>query len=175
FIAADMEIAVGKKPCHLADKLVEELVNVIIRRVHRRIEHAPLPLDLVRPRPARQFGVTHEPCRAVPRNIELRYYPNASLLRVCDHLAHLLLGVVPAIGPPLLQLGKFLALYPESLVVRQVPVKNVQLDCRQAIEIALDHFHRHEMPRHIDHQPPPWKTRLVLDRDRWYGETALHG
>ncbi len=63
------------------------------------------------------------------------------------------------------QTGKFLALYAETLIVREMPVQDVHLHGGHAIEIALQHVDRNEMAADVDKQAAPRKARLVFDRD----------
>src|SRR5262249_9492298 len=100
----------------------------------------------------------------MPRHVELRNDPNATLPRECDQVTDLFLRVVKSVGTHLLQLGKFLTFDPESLIVREVQVEYVQLDRSHAVQIALQYVHRHVMPANIDQQPAPEKSRLILNR-----------
>ena len=64
-----------------------------------------------------------------------------------------------------MEFGVALALDAEALVVGEVPVEDVQLDRGHGVEIALDHFDRHPVARHIEHQAAPGEARLVFDVD----------
>ena len=58
-----------------------------------------------------------------------------------------------------------------------MPVEDVQLHGGHAIEIALDHFDRLEVPSAIDHQAAPAKARRVLNLRRGkyvVGSRLLH-
>ena len=44
-------------------------------------------------------------------------------------------------------------------------MKDIQLHRGHAVEIALDHFDGHPMPRNIQMQPAPGKAGVVLDVD----------
>ncbi len=59
----------------------------------------------------------------------------------------------------------FLALGAEALVLREVPVEDVQLHRFHTIDIPANDVEGNEMARGIDHQPSPWETRLVLNRN----------
>ncbi len=52
-------------------------------------------------------------------------------------------------------------------------MENVELHRRHRVQIALHHFERHPMARHIEHQPAPWKSRLVVDVNRRRFESIL--
>ena len=84
---------------------------------------------------------------------------------VRDHVAHLLLRVVLAVGAHLLQLGIPLALDAEALVFAEVPVEDVHLHRGHAVDVALDHVDRLEVAAHVDHQAAPGEARLVLNVD----------
>ena len=54
----------------------------------------------------------------------------------------------------------------EALVIAQVPVEDVQLHRRHAVQRALDLAHRLEVAAHVDHQPAPAEARRVLNAHR---------
>ena len=97
FVASDVKELVGKEPGHLANKFVEKLVSLLASRIHGGIEHAPLALDFIRPRPAGQFGIADEPGSTVAGHIEFRNHADAALMRVSDQVADFVLGVVETI------------------------------------------------------------------------------
>ena len=107
--------------------------------------------------------MTDEPARAVTGYVKLGHDANAAIARVRDDLFDLFLRVVVAVGAELVQLRKLLALDAEALVFREVPVKDVHLHGRHRVEIALEHLHRLEVTRDVDHQPAPWKARPIVD------------
>ena len=86
---------------------------------------------------AGQLRIPDEPRRRMARHVELGDHADAAIARVRDHLAHLILRVVLAVGAHLLQLRKALALDAEALVIGKVPVEDVQLHGRHAVERAL--------------------------------------
>ena len=102
----------------------------------------------------------------MPRNIKLRDDPDPAGRGVRDDPAHLFLREVMAVGAEFVQVGKFLALDAEALVLGQVQVQDVELYERHAVEVALDDLQRLPVARHIDHQAAPGKTRPVLDAHR---------
>ncbi len=175
FVAPDMKKLVGKKPSHLADECVEKLVSFLPRGVHGRIENAPLALNLIRSRPAGQFGIAHEPGRCVPRHVELGNHANAALARIRDQFPDLVLGVVQTVRTHVRQLGKFLAFNAEALVFREMPVKHVELHRGHAVQVALQNVERNKVAAHVDHQSAPGKARAVLDRNRRHGKTRARG
>src|ERR1700738_4385227 len=58
FISSNVKKLVGEKFCHFSDKFVEKFVSTLARRIHRRIEYAPLAFNRVRSGRARQIGIT---------------------------------------------------------------------------------------------------------------------
>ena len=108
-VASDVKKLVGKEPGHLADKFVQKLVSLLPGRIHRRIEHAPLAFNLIRPRPTGEFGIADEPRGTVAGHIEFRHHANAALARVGDQVADFGLGVVQDRPSPFrCSLGNFL-------------------------------------------------------------------
>ena len=61
----------------------------------------------------------------------------------------------------------FFDLDPPALVVGQVPVKNIQLVHRHRIQKPVEELDRRKMPAHIEHRPPPGKSRAIRDADEW--------
>src|SRR5215831_9249243 len=96
-------------------------------------------------------------------HIELRHHPNPTLRRISNDLAGLILGVEEPVRSQLMQLGKFLALDSKSLVLGQVPVKDIQLDRRHGVKIPLEHFHGLVVTRHINQETTPLKAWLILN------------
>ena len=64
-----------------------------------------------------------------------------------------------------MELRKLLTLDTESLILSQMPVKNIQLDRRHRIEIALENLRRLIVTGDIDQQTTPGKTRLIINLD----------
>ena len=164
-ISADVKERIGKQRGHLADECVQKLISGFARRVHGRIEHAPVAFDLIRPGRTGKLRIAQQPTGGVAGNIELGHHANAAVARVRDHIANLLLRVVKTIGAELLQLRKTLALDAKTLVVGEVPMEDVQLHGRHAVQIALDHFDGHPVPRDIQMQAAPGKARMILNVD----------
>ena len=145
FVATDMEKLVGEKLGHLANECIEKFVSALARRIHRRIEHAPLPLNRIRPRPAGEVGISHEPRRAVTWHIEFRHNANPAIARILDHIPQLLLRVVQAIRAFLIKFWKPPALDPEALIIGKVPVQHIHLYRSHSIDVSLNNVHRKEM------------------------------
>src|SRR5260370_24021219 len=116
--------------------------------------------------------MAHEPCGAVTRHVEFRHHANATVPGVGNHIADFILRVVQGVGAQFVKLRIFPALDAESLVLREVPVKNVHLHGLHAIEIPADDVERNEMAAGTAHQTPPWEKRLAWNSDHARGETA---
>src|ERR1700745_2871641 len=104
--------------------------------------------------------------------VELCNNADAAIMRIRDEVTDLRLCIVVDFRSHARQFGKHLALDAKPLIVGKVPVQNVHLHRRHAIEIALEHIERNEMPTNIDQQATPGKTRLILDRDGGCGKST---
>src|SRR5882762_7794121 len=113
-----MEVVVGKQLSHFFDEVVEKFVSALPRGIHGWIKYSPLPLDFIRTRPAGQFGIAEEPRRAVTRHIKLRDHADPTLGSVGNQFTGFRLRVKQSVGTHFMQLGKFLALDTETLVLR---------------------------------------------------------
>ena len=164
-VAADVEVRVGEERRHLAQEAVEEGVDLFLRRVEGGVEDPPLVLDAVRAGQRGQLGMPDEPARHVAGHVELRHHADAARGGVGDDLAELVLRVVLAVRPHLVQPRMALALHAEALVLGEVPVQDVQLHRRHAVEVALQDLHGHEVPGGIDEQAAPREAGPVLDAD----------
>jgi hypothetical protein len=78
---------------------------------------------------------------------------------------NLILRVVVPVGAELLKFGESLTLYPKPLIIRKMPVKDIELHRRHRIQIAFDHFDRHPVPRNVEHQPTPLESGTIFDMD----------
>ena len=146
FVAADVEISIGKERCHFADKKIQELIRALARRVHRRIENSPLASNLIWPLPTCQIRITNEPSGCVGRHIKLRHDTDAAVTGIFNDVSNLVLRVVQAVRPLLLKQRIDLGFHPESLIFGEMPMENVQLHCFHRVQIALDHQDRNEVP-----------------------------
>ncbi len=61
------------------------------------------------------------------------------------------------------EFGEALAFSAEALVVAQVPVEDVELHQRHAVEVALDDVDGLKVAAYVDHEAAPAETRLVVD------------
>ncbi len=109
-------------------------------------------------------------------HVKLGNHPDAACPRIGDHFAQLILGVVFALGCDLGQLGKFLAFGAESLIVAEMPVKDIEFRGGHAIERSFHRAHRLKMAAHIEHEAAPAKTRHIVDgHGGQHASTVLHG
>jgi hypothetical protein len=108
----------------------------------------------------------------VAGHIELRNHANTAVAGIGDDLAYLIVGIVLAIGAHLLQLGKTFAFDAESLIFREVPMEDVELDGGHAVEGALHVRQRNPVACDIQHQAAPGEARMVFDGHRRHAETA---
>src|SRR5260221_4827118 len=150
-----MEIMIGEEFAHLTDKLVEELVSLLVGEIHRGIENAPLALDGVRPGPARRLRVANKPPWRGARHSELGYGANPAVARIPDQFADFILRVVQPVRTQGVQLRKFFALGAESLILRKVPVEDVHLHRFEAVEIALEDIERNKVAGDVVHPSAP--------------------
>ena len=109
-----------------------------------------------------QLRVTNQPTGGVSRDIKFRHHPNPSVSSVHNNLAHLILRVVQTIRSHRMEFWKFLALDAKALVLREVPMKHIELDGGHGIEVALEHLGRLIVPGDVDQKTTPGKTRLIL-------------
>src|SRR5581483_10283178 len=101
--------------------------------------------NLVGPGRAGQLRIADEPRGAVARHIEFRNDSDSPVAGVGNHIADLRLRVIQAIRSHFMQLGELLAFHAKTLVVGEVPMKDVELDSLHAVKIALNHVDRYEM------------------------------
>src|SRR5204863_10177310 len=64
------------------------------------------------------------------------------------------------------ELRVLLDLDPPALVLREVPVEDVELVEREKIEVLEDELLRQEVPADVEMAPAPAETRPVLDLER---------
>ena len=145
----------------------------LARRVQRFVVNAGNIGQVERSLGTAELRIAHHPAHAVAGNIELRHHANAARPRIRHHLAHLLLGIELAVRAETGQLRIDLAFRAEALVVAQVPVKDIQLHHRHAVQRALDLLHRLEVAAHIDHQAAPLEARRVLNTHCGNGRRVL--
>ena len=171
FVSTDVEIVVGKELGHFSDENIEKLVGLLVSGIHRRIHHAPFFFDLERSRRTGDFGIPHKPGAAVAGHIKFRNDANSAIARVRNQLANFVLRVIRSARPHAMQLRQFLGLGAKSLIVRDMPVKDVHLHRFHSVQVPLEHFHGRKVPARIDQQAAPAKSRLVLDAHCWCGKS----
>ena len=141
-ISANVHVGIREKSSHLTQKSIKKLVGLFAGWIESRLKNSCAALNFVRPRSAADFRVTNQPTGAVPRNIKLRHYSNATVTRISNDFAHLVLRIEETIGAERVEFGKLPALDAKALVLCQVPVKDVQFYCRHGIEVPFENFHR---------------------------------
>ena len=171
FVSTDVEIVVRKEPGHFSDENIQKLVRLLIRGIHRGIHHAPFFFDLERSRRTGNFGIPDKPGAAVAGHIKFRNDADPAVARVRNQLANFVLRVIRSARSQAMQLRQFLALGAKSLIVRDMPVKDVHLHRFHSVQIPLEHFHRRKVPARIDQQAAPAKSRLVFDVHCWCGKS----
>src|SRR5262249_28824755 len=149
-ISAYVHIRIRKERGNFAPEFVQHFVDVIARRIQGRVEHAPATLNVIGTGLAAKLGMTYKPRGYVAGHVKLGHDPNPSVSGVIDHVSNLLLAVEQAIRAHLLELGKPFALNTESLILAEVPVQNIQLHRRHAVDVSLDHLNRLKMPATVD-------------------------
>src|SRR5271155_813330 len=142
-IASDVHEVIGEDVGDFSNKSIEEFIGAFSRRIHYRIEDAELAFDVERAGAAGKIRISDEPCAAVPGNIELGHNPDATIARVRDNFAGLLLSIEKSIGAQPSELGESPTLHAEALVFTQMPVENVQLHSGHPVERAFNNVERH--------------------------------
>src|SRR5579872_3209582 len=162
-VVSDVHEAVGEDGRHLCNKSIEEFISAFAGRIHHRVEDAKLPLDEERPGRAGQIGVSDEPRTGMSRHVELRHNTDAALARIGDNFARLLLRVEQAVRAQPREFGESTTLDAETLVFRQMPVKNVQFNSGHAIDGAPDNLDWNEVASAVDHKAAPAKARCIVN------------
>jgi len=178
-------------PTWIQRPFAEDVLLELDRRV-RRIEdvlvHAPpRPHGNGVPRVA-ELGIRGDGGLGMARHLDLRHDRDEARARVGDDLTDVVLRVEAAVRlavepprgrvmvlpaherltTPRPHLGEsrvLLDLDPPSLVVRQVPVKAVELMERRQIDQLLHELLGHEMPRRVQMHAPPGEPGSIFDRD----------
>src|SRR5208283_4259622 len=118
-----------------------------------------------RPGSAGQVGISQNPRTAMARDVELGKHADASIMRVGEEVANLVLRIVHAVRTHPCQLRKLLAFDAEALIIRKMPVQHIHLYRSQAVDVAFEHVERDEVAADIDEQAAPRKARLIFDGD----------
>ncbi|MNV36201.1 hypothetical protein D3C71_1276700 [compost metagenome] len=84
------------------------------------------------------------------RHVDFRHHANTTRGGVAHHVAHLFWGVEQPVAGELRQFRVALRGKPPALIVRQMPVQDVELRRRHAIDLAFDVLQRDEMARRIE-------------------------
>ena len=93
-VAADMKVSIRKKRLHLTENGIDQLVCRVARRVQRRTQVVTLrPDQAMRCGTGRQLRISNQPAHGVARHIELRDNAHATVARIGDQCAHLILRI----------------------------------------------------------------------------------
>ena len=168
FVAADVEVRVGKKLRHFGDELFQKLVSRFARGIHDRIA----VFERVGAGAAGEFGISEEPRSAVAGNVELGHDANPAIVRVGDQVANFCLRVELSVGALARELGKYFAFGAKTLVVGEMPVQHVHLYRSHCVEIALEYIEWNEVAADVDQRAAPGKAGLIFDRYGGRGEAG---
>ncbi len=67
------------------------------------------------------------------------------------------------------------ALDAKALILGEVPVQDVELQRRHAVEVSFEDLRRNPMTRHVDQQPAPGEARAIVDPDGGDAKLGLAG
>src|SRR5579872_85948 len=166
FIAADVEVLIGKQRGHFADEFVQEFVGGFAGHIESAGENAPGVFKLVGAVVGRQNGHAGKPGGHVAGHVELRNHSNAAVACVGYDLLNLgLCEVVVVGGPEFLELGEKFALDAEALVVCEMPVKHIHFHGGHRVELSKDDRQWHPVPAYVDHEAAPGEPRFVVNSD----------
>src|SRR5262249_9011177 len=115
-VSADVHERVGKQRGHLAEKLVDELVDGFACRIKRRIHDSPGPLDLVWTRLTGKRRIADKPACRVTGHVELGHYSYSAIGGVGNDLSNLILRVVEPVRAQLVKFWKPPAFNSEPLI-----------------------------------------------------------
>jgi len=165
FVTADVDVRIGKDGGHLAEEAGDEAICLFARGIELIRSNAELAADDSGRGSAGELRIGHLPGSAVAGHLKLRYDADAAVAGVLDDLSGVLLGIEEAVGADAGEFGIELALDAETLIFREVPVEDVELDGSHAVEGALDDIHWLEVPTAVDHKAAPWKAGRVVNGD----------
>ena len=121
-----------------------------------------------------QFRITCDRGLHMPGHIDLRDDLDIFGMGVCDHLADFILRVKSTVGLVAeIGVGTFGAefgqprvlfdLYAPALILRQMPVEDVELMYRHHIEKMLDLIHRIKIAPHVEHKATVRIKRAIVN------------
>jgi hypothetical protein len=141
------------------------LVGLLSGGIQGEVGGTELTADRVGRATAGKLRVGDQPGSSVAWHLKLGHDTNTKSAGIAYDFRGVLLSVKQAIrthgGKP----WEEFALYAETLVFGEVPVKNVELHGCHAIESALEHVHRFEVASTVDHQTPPKEAGRIVDGD----------
>src|SRR5215467_13259764 len=104
--------------------------------------------------------MANEPTGTVPRNIKLRDNANPSLPSIFNNFFGLFLRIKQTVRTHLMQLRKFFTFDPETLILSQMPVEDVQLHGCHRIQVSFQDFWWFIMSTNVNQQSAPTKPGL---------------
>ncbi len=161
-VPADVETRRGKQTADFAEQLVQEGENRLLARAENHAVNAHAIRNdhaLVR---AAKLGKRGKNRRNVPRQVDFGNDLHAARSGERDRVANLVLRIVCAAG--FVEPGKRFALDAPALVIRKMPMQNVQFGARDLFDDPLDLRNGKEMPRAVKQQPAVGVFRRILDR-----------
>src|SRR3546814_675551 len=132
-----------------------------------------------------KFGIGGNGGKTMSRHIDLGHNGHETCFCITNHFPDLFLRIIAAVPgqfsrlrrlafppkpctrhPPGAHGSQFwqaLDLDAPSLVISQVPVKNIHFEFRELVDVLFDKWYRKEVPADVQHQSPPLKTREIGD------------
>ena len=98
-----------------------------------------------------QRGISGQPACRVAGNIEFGDDADTAIARIRNNRANLRLCVIKAVRAHQLQPRMQTAFHAEALVVREVPVQDVEFHRGHGVQVAFHRLDRHEVPRDVHH------------------------
>ncbi len=118
-------------------------------------------------------------CRAMPRHVYLWNQKHLVPLAIIHELARLFQGIVFAFLALhvvwRVELRIVLAFQPPSLIFREMPMEDVNLESAQETYFTLELFHGYEAPAHVVHEAPYPECGPVGDFALWQAGLFVFG
>ena len=179
-VAADMNVLAWKQRHHFGQYVLKEDKGALFI-VEQVVVHAPVMRHHGR-RHRAKFGIGRDSRLRVAGHVYLGHDGDVAIGRVAHDIAHLVLRVETTVADrlscfrvdagrtrrnaPSADLGQawiFPDLQSPALVVGQVPLQDIELVQGHCIDEQLDLVRCLHVPRGIEHQAAPGKSRLVFD------------
>src|ERR1022692_4225977 len=193
-VATDMDVFTREEFTNLRQDVFDKREGRIVARAIDAVENSSGKVGGERPAGTTELWISHQRGGGMAWHFDLRHDGNVPCPGVGHNFANIRLRVIAAVTsvgaigrarfwikleadflPPRADLGQPWILFDfnaPTLVVRQMPVKGIQLVQGHDVENLLDLLFVEEVPADIQHQPAPLEPRLVLDMDA--GECPNH-